>query len=33
MKTLLKNGTVLNVFTGELTDENVLIDGEKIAFV
>ena len=33
MKTLLKNGTVLNVFTGKLTDENVLIDGEKIAFV
>ena len=27
MKTLLKNGTVLNVFTGELIRENVLIGG------
>lgn len=30
MKTLLKNGTVVNVFTGELTKENVLIEDDKI---
>ena len=30
MKTLLKNGTVVNVFTGELTKENVLIENDKI---
>lgn len=30
MKTLLKNGTVVNVFTGELIKDNVLIEDEKI---
>ncbi|MBR6107814.1 MAG: adenine deaminase [Oscillospiraceae bacterium] len=30
MKTLLKNGTVLNVFTGELLRENVLIGDDMI---
>lgn len=30
MKTLLKNGTVVNVFTGELTKENVLIEDDII---
>ena len=30
MKTLLKNGSVVNVFTDEVIKENVLIDGEKI---
>ena len=30
MKTLLKNGTVLNVFTGELLRENVLIAGDTV---
>ena len=30
MKTLLKNGTVLNVFTGELLRENVLIAGDIV---
>lgn len=30
MKRLLKNGTVVNVFTGELERANVLIDGSKI---
>lgn len=30
MKTLLKNGTVVNVFTGELERANLLIDGDKI---
>ena len=30
MKTLLKNGTVVSVFTGELTKENVLIEDDKI---
>ncbi len=30
MKTLLKNGTVVNVFTGELTKDNVLIEDDKI---
>ena len=30
MKTLLKNGTVVNVFTGELTRENVLIEDDII---
>lgn len=33
MKTLLKGGTVVNVFTDELQKANVLIDGEKIAGV
>ena len=33
MKTLLKNGTVVNVFTGTLEKENVLIDGDKIVGV
>lgn len=30
MKTLLKNGLVINVFTGEIEKSNVLIEGEKI---
>ena len=30
VKTLLKNGTVINVFTGELIKENVLIENDKI---
>ena len=30
MKTLLKNGTVVNVFTGELEKANVLMENEKI---
>lgn len=30
MKRLLKNGTVVNVFTGELEEVNVLIDEDKI---
>lgn len=30
MKSLLKNGTVVNVFTGELEQANVLIGGSKI---
>ena len=30
MKTLLQNGTVLNVFTGELRRENILIGGDTI---
>lgn len=30
MKRLLKNGTVVNVFTDELINANVLIDGERI---
>lgn len=30
MKTLLKNGTVVNVFTGELERQNVLIENGKI---
>ena len=30
MKTLLKNGTVVNVFTGELEKCDVLIDDKKI---
>lgn len=30
MKTLLKNGTVINVFTSELIKENVLIENDKI---
>lgn len=30
MKTLLKNGTVVNVFTGELIKENVLIEADII---
>ncbi len=30
MRTLLKNGTVVNVFTGELTKENVLIEDDII---
>ena len=30
MKTLLKNGTVLNVFTGEMLRENVLIENDII---
>lgn len=30
MKTLLKNGTVVNVFTGELERANLLINGDKI---
>ena len=30
MKTLLKNGTVLNVFTGELLRENVLLAGDCV---
>ena len=33
MKTLLKGGTVVNVFTGELEKANVLIDGETIVGV
>ena len=31
MKTLLKNGTVVNVFTGELRRENILIEDDIIA--
>lgn len=31
MKTLLKNGSVVNVFTDEVIKADVLIDGEKIA--
>lgn len=30
MKTLLKNGTVVNVFTGELRRENVLMENDRI---
>ena len=30
MKTLLKNGSVVNVFTGEVTRADVLLDGERI---
>ena len=30
MKTLLKNGTVVNVFTGELLRENILIEDDII---
>lgn len=30
MKKLLKNGTVLNVFTGELSVEDILIEGDRI---
>ena len=30
MKTLLKNGQVVNVFTGEIENVNVLIEGDKI---
>lgn len=30
MKTLLKNGKVINVFTGEIYQENVLIEDDKI---
>ena len=30
MKTLFKNGTVINVFTGELEKQNVLIEDDKI---
>ena len=30
MKTLLKNGTVINVFTGELRKEQVLIEADRI---
>ena len=30
MKTLLKNGTVVNVFTGELQQENVLMEDDTI---
>ena len=30
MKTLLKNGTVVNVFTDELEKADVLIENEKI---
>ena len=30
MKTLLKNGTVVNVFTGELERQDVLIENGKI---
>ena len=33
MKVLLKNGTVVNVFTGELEKTNVLMDGSVIAGV
>lgn len=33
MTTLLKNGTMINVFTGELEKTNVLIDGDKIVGV
>lgn len=33
MKRLLKNGTVVNVFTDELENANVLIDGDKIVGV
>ncbi len=33
MTTLLKNGTLINVFTGELEKTNVLIDGDKIVGV
>ena len=30
MKTLLKNGKVINVFTGEIREENILIEDEII---
>ena len=30
MKTLLKNGTVVNVFTGSLEKKDILIDNDKI---
>ena len=30
MRTLLKGGTVVNVFTGALEQENVLIENDKI---
>ena len=33
MKVLLKNGTVVNVFTGELEKTNVLIEDSRIAGV
>ena len=33
MKKLLKNGTVVNVFTGELERVDVLLDGDKIVGV
>ena len=33
MKTLLKGGTVVNVFTGELETANVLIEGETVVGV
>ena len=33
MKTLLKNGTVVNVFTGELEKVNVLLENERIVGV
>lgn len=31
MRTLLKNGTIVNVFTGGLERQNLLLEGEKIA--
>ena len=31
MKTLLKNGTVINVFTGELVRTEVLLEDGRIA--
>ena len=33
MKTLIKNGNIINVFTGEIEKANIMLKGQKIAGV